>query len=139
MLITMVRFSLAGGLNRGRKTQQLRKEAMESVAPPEANHPAKGLGGRSIELSLSVGRDRDPEAFELAVSELRSHVVKKDWPTAALLHDARWLISLSGAAPTTAASRAQVSGDLEALTKSAPPPKAIVCVCSCADISTPAA
>ena len=117
ILIAMVWFSLAGGSNRRRKTQQLRKEAMESVAPPDANHPALGLGGRSIELSLSVGRDIDPEAFELAVSELHSHVVKKDWPTAALLQDARWLMSLSGAASITPASRAQVNGDLDSLTK----------------------
>jgi hypothetical protein len=117
ILITMVWFSLAGGLNRRRKTQQLRKEAMESVAPPDANHPALGLGGRSIELSLSVGREIDPEAFELAASELHSHVVQKDWPTAALLQDARWLMSLTGVASITPASRAQVSGDLDSLTK----------------------
>jgi hypothetical protein len=111
----MVWFSLASGLSRRRETQQLRKDAMESVASPEANHPALGLGGRSIELSLSVGHQPDHEAFELAATELHSHVESADLPVADLVRDARWLISVSVAASITTASRAQVGSDLEAL------------------------
>ena len=61
------------------------------------SHPASGIGGRTIELSLSVGRERDPEAFNLAGAELHSHLLSEDLPTAHVLEDARWLMSLSGA------------------------------------------
>jgi hypothetical protein len=111
----MVWFSLASGLNRRRKTQQLRKDAMASVASPEASHPALGFGGRSIELSLSVRRDIDPEAFELAASELHGHVVSEDLPTAELLDDARWLMSVSGTDGIPPTIRAQLIDDMEAL------------------------
>jgi hypothetical protein len=115
ILIIMVWFSLASGLNRRRKTQQLRNDAMASVASPEASHPALGLGGRSIELSISAGRELDPEAFDLAAAELHGHILSEDVPTAELLEDARWLVSLSvadGVPPTT---RTQVEQDMEAL------------------------
>ena len=88
---------------------------MASIASPEANHPALGLGGRSIELSLSVGRELDPEAFELAAAELHGHVLSKDLPTAELLEDARWLISLPGADEFPPTTRAQVVTDMQAL------------------------
>ena len=111
----MVWFSLASGLDRRRKTQQLRKDAMASVASPAASHPALGLGGRSIELSLSIGRELDPEAFELAAAELHSHVLSEDVPTAELLEDARWLMSLSGADGIPPTTRTQLVDDMEAL------------------------
>ena len=111
----MVWFSLASGLNRRRKTQQLRKDAMASVASPEASHPALGLGGRSIELSISIGRELDPEAFELAAAELHSHVLSEDLPNAELLKDARWLMSLSGTDGIPPTTRRQLVDDMEAL------------------------
>jgi hypothetical protein len=88
---------------------------MASVASPEARHPALGLGGRSIELSLSVGRELDPDAFEIAAAELHSHVLSKDLPTAQLLQDARWLTSLSGTEGFPPTIRIQVDNDIEAL------------------------
>jgi hypothetical protein len=108
----MVWFSLASGLNRRRKTQQFRRDAMATVATPEANHPALGLGGRSLELSISVGRELDPGSFELAAAELHNHVVSEDLPIAELLEDARWLISLSGAEGIPPMTRMKVVSDL---------------------------
>ena len=113
----MVWFSLASGLNRRRKTEELRRDAMASVTSPEANHPALGLGGRSIELSLSVGRALDPGAFELAAAELHGHVLGQDLPSADLLDDARWLVSLSGAEGIVPSTRTQLVDDIEALTR----------------------
>jgi hypothetical protein len=115
ILKSMTWFALARGLNRRRKTRQLRQEAMDSVAAPDANHPALGLGGRSIELSLGRGRPIDPDAFELAVIELHAHVFAKDWPLAALLESALWLRSLSETASVPPASRAQLDGDIAIL------------------------
>jgi hypothetical protein len=107
----MVWFSLAHGINQRRKTQQLRQEAIESVNTPDANHPALGLGGRSIELSLSRGLPLDPGAFELAVNDLHDHLLAKDWPTAELLESALWLRSLFDESTTPAKSWTRLESD----------------------------
>jgi hypothetical protein len=65
----------------------------ETSAPPIA-HPILGLGGRSIELSVALGRTPDPRAFQLAVQILHEHVEARDCPAEVARQAASWLREL---------------------------------------------
>ena len=67
---------------------------MADSAPPAAEPPILGVGGRSIELSLGRGVSPDPNAFELAVDELHDQLVSRALPAADLRDAGQWLAAL---------------------------------------------
>lgn len=69
-----------GALAYRRREDRLRRrpEALADLAAPPVEHPVLGLGGRSLELSAGEGVPVSPDAFVLAVLELRSAVERGD-------------------------------------------------------------
>jgi len=65
---------LAFGLNRRRKTAELRRKALSGLVSPALEHPELGVGGRSIELSLSLGKPASADAIVLATESLDDFV-----------------------------------------------------------------
>ena len=65
---------LAFGLNGRRKTAELRHAALKDLVPPPMEHPELGVAGRSIELSLSLGKPISPDAIVLASETLHEFV-----------------------------------------------------------------
>lgn len=61
---------------------------------PPVLHPALGLGGRSIELSIASDVLPDPGAFQLAAEQLHAHIVLQDHSGGDLLRSAQWLREL---------------------------------------------
>ena len=65
---------LAFGLNRRRKTAELRRTELGEVVSPPSEHPVLGVAGRSMELSLSLGKPASADAILLAAEALDDFV-----------------------------------------------------------------
>ena len=85
---------LAAQIFRRYQDRRARQRAARSSAAPAVLHPALGLGGRSIELSIASGVTPDPGAFELAAEQLHVHMGLQDHSGGDLLQSAQWLRDL---------------------------------------------
>jgi hypothetical protein len=65
---------LAFGLDRRRKTAELRRGESSGLVSPPMEHPELGVAGRSIELSLGLGHPCSPDAIVLAAEALHEWI-----------------------------------------------------------------
>lgn len=76
------------------RDHRARQHAAQAPAAPPALHPALGLGGRSIELSIASDVPPAPGAFELAAERLHDQMMQRDHDRDDLVRAAHWLRDL---------------------------------------------